>query len=162
MLVNGPFPCELTDDVGKTLAERGHEFGTVTGRARRCGWFDVVAMQRAVQINSLSSLAITKLDVLDTLSEIKLCTGYRYQGNTIDILPLDGNVLAQCEPIYETLPGWQCSTVGMTDYETLPSNAQRYLERIETLLDDVPIDIISTGPDRCETIIKHHPLEKMI
>lgn len=153
----GPFPCELKDEIGKTLSERGHEFGTVTGRPRRCGWFDVVAMKRAIQINSLSGLAITKLDVLDTLSEIKLCVAYHYRGETLNVLPASAEILSQCEPVYETVPGWQSSTLGFTDYAKLPQNARRYLERIETLL-SVSIDIISTGADRVETIIRRELL----
>ena len=149
----GPFPCELNDDNGKRLAERGHEFGTNTGRARRCGWFDAVAMGRAVQINSLSALAITKLDVLDNFSEIKLCVGYRYQGTVCTVPPVSASALAQCEPVYESLPGWCTSTGGVTDYAKLPKEAKAYLERIEALL-QVPIDIVSTGPDRDETILK--------
>jgi adenylosuccinate synthase len=152
----GPFPTELHDDVGKLIAERGNEFGSVTGRPRRCGWFDVVLMRRSVQVNSLSSLAMMKLDVLDTLSEINICTAYRYRGEIIQDLPMNLCELQQCEPVYETMPGWQTSTYGVTDINQMPEAARNYLARLEALC-GVPIDIVSTGPERHQTIVIRHP-----
>lgn len=154
----GPFPTELFDDIGAQIAKRGQEFGSVTGRPRRCGWFDAVALRRAVRINSISGLCVTKLDVLDELDTIKLCVGYRIDGKEIESLPFDATTLAHCEPIYEELPGWKTSTYGMTDYYQLPELAQRYLKRLEEVV-GVPIDIISTGPDRIHTIILRHPFK---
>lgn len=152
----GPFPTELNDEIGQNLRERGKEFGSVTGRPRRCGWLDVVLLRRAVELNSLSALGVMKLDVLDNLATIKICTAYRLQGKIISIPPMESDLLAQCEPIYEELLGWQTSTQGIKDFAALPSNAQKYLLRVEELA-GVPIDIISTGPDRNETIILRHP-----
>ena len=148
----GPFPTELHDDIGKLIGERGKEFGSVTGRARRCGWFDAVLMRRAVMVNSLSSLVLTKLDVLDTLSDIKICNSYRYRGEIVHDLPMDLCDLSECEPIYETMPGWQSSTFGITDFSAMPIAAKNYIARLSELC-GVPIDIISTGPDRDHTII---------
>jgi adenylosuccinate synthase len=147
----GPMPTELDDAVGTHLFEKGHEFGTVTGRRRRCGWFDVAAMRKSVQVNSLTGLCITKLDVLDGLEEIKLCVGYEFDGQRWDTPPADSSVYADCQPVYETLPGWSEVTFGMTDYEALPSQARAYLSRIEELL-NVPIVLLSTGPQRHQTI----------
>ena len=157
---SGPFPTELFDEVGQGLAERGHEFGSNTGRARRCGWFDAVSMRRAVYINSISGLCITKLDVLDGLETIKICTGYKLDGEEIINVPNDVEILKRCEPIYEELSGWSESTFGITDYDQLPENAKNYLRRIEQII-DAPIDIISTGPDRSQTIILRHPFETL-
>ncbi|MHA7841100.1 MAG: adenylosuccinate synthase [Gammaproteobacteria bacterium] len=154
----GPFPTELFDDIGKHLAEKGHEFGATTGRPRRCGWFDVVAMRRAVAVNSLSGLCITKLDVLDGLENLNICVGYLIDGKKYHTLPLEMHRLTACEPIYETLPGWQTSTAGITDEKQLPPAARHYLDRLSHLL-SIPIDIISTGPDRNETIIVHNIFE---
>ncbi len=153
----GPFPTELKDDVGKRLAERGNEFGSVTGRARRCGWLDMVILSRSIQLNSFSGLCITKLDVLDGLEKVRICTKYRLHGQEITEMPTDAADLLACEPVYEDFPGWNESTLGVTSFEQLPENAQNYLRRIEQLA-GVPIDIISTGPDRNETIILRHPL----
>lgn len=153
---SGPFPTELFDDIGRGLAERGNEFGSVTGRARRCGWFDAAALKRSIQINGVSGLCVTKLDVMDGLPEIKICTGYRLHGTTTDILPFGADEVAACEPVYETLPGWTESTVGLTDYAQLPANARRYLERISAIT-GAPVAMISTGPDRRETILLEHP-----
>lgn len=152
----GPFPTELHCGVGQRLAERGHEFGATTGRARRCGWFDAVALQHAIQINSVSGICLTKLDVLDGLEEINICTGYRdSQGNTVT--SLNGSEdYEQIEPVYESVPGWQESTLGARTLEELPANAQAYIRRLEELI-EAPIDIISTGPDRNETIILRDP-----
>lgn len=147
----GPFPTELTDEVGKAIAKRGNEFGSVTGRPRRCGWFDVLAMRRSIQANSLSAIALTKLDVLDAFEVVKIATGYQLHGKPITTLPFDPNELAACEPLYEEMPGWQQSTVGITHYDDLPEAAKNYIKRLETLM-EVPIRIISTGPGRNETI----------
>ncbi len=152
----GPFPTELHDGTGRRLAERGHEFGATTGRARRCGWFDLPAIRRAAQINSLSGLCMTKLDVLDGLETIRICTGYRYEGVLHEFAPAGAEAMAACEPVYEELPGWSESTLGARRIEDLPDNARRYLDRIESL-GGVPIDIVSTGPDRTETIVLKHP-----
>jgi adenylosuccinate synthase len=152
----GPFPTELFDDVGKHLAEVGHEFGATTGRARRCGWLDMVALRRAVRVNSVSGLCMTKLDVLDGLETVKVCTAYRIGGEETTALPAGAEALAICEPVYEELPGWSGSTAGITAFEQLPEAARSYLKRIEELA-GVPVDIISTGPDRDETIILRHP-----
>ena len=153
---SGPFPTELEDAVGQRLRDRGNEYGSVTGRPRRCGWFDAAALKRASQINGLSGLCITKLDVLDGLAEIKVCTGYRFDGGTIDVLPYGADVIARCKPIYETHPGWTESTVGVQAFEALPRNAQNYLRRLETLV-GTRIALISTGPERNETIVLDHP-----
>ncbi len=152
----GPFPTELHDDIGKLIAERGNEFGSVTGRPRRCGWFDALLMRRSVLVNSLSSLILTKLDVLDTLSEIKICTAYRYRGEIMHDLPMDLCDMQECEPIYETMPGWQTSTFGVTKIEDMPIAAKNYIAHLEALC-GVPIDIISTGPERNQTIVLKPP-----
>jgi len=147
----GPFPTELNDKVGKWLAEVGKEVGATTGRPRRCGWFDAVAMRRSAQLNSLTGLAITKLDVLDGLPEIKICTHYRCGEITFDVPPIESEKLSQCEAVYETCPGWEQSTRGVTTWEGLPKAAQNYLNRLVDLV-KVPITMISTGADRRETI----------
>jgi adenylosuccinate synthase len=160
----GPFPTELydavdkLDPVGKHMATRGHEFGATTGRARRCGWFDAAALKRSIQINGVSGLCVTKLDVLDGIEEMKICTGYRIDGRLSDILPVGADDLERCEPVYESLPGWKESTVGVKQFEALPKEAQAYLKRMEALC-DVPVDMISTGPDREETIVLRHPFK---
>ncbi|MBK5942973.1 MAG: adenylosuccinate synthase [Halorhodospira halophila] len=154
----GPFPTELDfdDEMGMHLGERGHEFGATTGRQRRCGWFDAVATRRAAQINSLSGLCITKLDVLDGLETLRLCVGYRCQGALCETLPSEVETLSECEPVYEDMPGWAETTSGIERYEDLPENARAYLERIEQLV-GVPVAMISTGPDRNETIVRQSP-----
>ena len=152
----GPFPTELFDATGAYLAERGHEFGATTGRARRCGWFDAVALRRSILNNSVSGLCVTKLDVLDGLDSIQMCVGYQCGLQKLDNAPLGAEALAACEPIYEEMPGWQESTFGVRCYEDLPANARAYLQRIAELT-DTPIDIISTGPDRAETIVMRDP-----
>ncbi|MDQ5908001.1 MAG: adenylosuccinate synthase [Pseudomonadota bacterium] len=152
----GPFPTELFDETGEYLAERGHEFGSTTGRRRRCGWFDAVALRRSILNNSVSGLCVTKLDVLDGLEQIRICVGYQCGAERLDSAPLGAEALASCEPIYEELPGWQDSTVGVRRYEDLPANAQAYLQRMEELA-DTPIDLISTGPDRVDTIVLRDP-----
>jgi len=134
------------------LGKKGHEFGATTGRPRRCGWFDAVLMRRSRQVNGLSSLCLTKLDVLDGLDELKICDGYQYKGQRISVAPVGADALAQCEPIYESMPGWQESTVGSTQLSELPQAAQNYVARLAELV-GVPIDIVSTGPDREETIV---------
>jgi adenylosuccinate synthase len=152
----GPFPTELFDEYGEHLSKVGHEFGSVTGRQRRCGWFDAVALRRSIVNSSCSSLCVTKLDVLDGLDTIRVCVGYKIDGTLITTPPLLCDQFGNCEAVYEDLPGWKESTVGKTRYEDLPANARSYLERLQALL-DVPIDIISTGPDRNETIFRKHP-----
>jgi len=155
---SGPFPTELFDDIGKHLAEKGHEVGSTTGRARRCGWFDAAALKRSIQINGVSGLCVTKLDVLDGMETLRLCVGYKLQSGTSDILPVGAETLAECEPIYEDMPGWTDSTVGIQRFDALPQAARNYLKRMEELC-EVPVDIISTGPDREETIVLRHPFE---
>ncbi|MHB1870664.1 MAG: adenylosuccinate synthase [Steroidobacteraceae bacterium] len=152
----GPFPTELFDGYGEHLSRVGHEFGSVTGRRRRCGWFDSVALRRAIVHSSVSGLCITKLDVLDGLELIRVCIGYRIGGEVVAEPPLSLDGYAGLEPVYEELPGWRESTVGITEFGALPANARRYLERLEALV-GVPIDIISTGPDREQTIVLRHP-----
>jgi len=155
---SGPFPTELFDDMGEHLARKGHEFGATTGRPRRCGWFDAVSLKRSVQINSVSGLCITKLDVLDGLDTIQICTGYQCNGEQRETPPVGADALADCQPVYEEIAGWQESTVGVKSYKELPDNARAYLENIEQIV-DTPIDIVSTGPDRAETIVQRHPFE---
>jgi adenylosuccinate synthase len=154
----GPFPTELFDETGEHLSRVGHEFGAVTGRPRRCGWFDAIAMRRAVMHNSLSSLGVTKLDVLDGLDTLRICTGYRIDGEVRDEPPLLPHRFAECVPVYEEHKGWSEPTHGVTDFSKLPANARSYLARMEELA-GVPIDIVSTGPDRAETIILRHPYD---
>ena len=154
----GPFPTELFDDQGAHLARVGAEFGATTGRPRRCGWFDAVALRRSIVNSSVSGLCVTKLDVLDELETIQICAGYAIDGKPIPGVPVVVDRFADCKPVYEEWPGWQESTVGVTDFDELPQKARDYLARIEELA-GVPIDIISTGPDREQTIIKTHPFE---
>ena len=154
----GPFPTELFDDMGQHLAHVGAEFGATTGRARRCGWFDAVSLRRAVFTNSLTGLGVTKLDVLDGLEEIKICTGYRLDGVLLETTPLDIERYGDCEPVYESMSGWQTPTSGITSYSELPAAAKRYLTRIEELL-ETPVDIVSTGPGREAVIIRRHPFD---
>lgn len=155
---SGPFPTELFDETGDFLAEKGHEFGATTGRARRCGWFDAVSLKRAMNINSITGICLTKLDVLDGLETVKICTGYRCDGEEFDVPPVSTIQYAKCEPIYEEMPGWTESTVGVTDYDALPENAKNYIKRLAETV-ETPIDIISTGPDREHTIILRNPYE---
>lgn len=152
----GPFPTELFDDTGRWLSEKGNEVGATTGRARRCGWFDAAALKRSIQINGITGLCVTKLDVLDGMETVRICTGYKLGGTVCDILPVGAESLTNCEPMYEDLAGWSDSTVGKTRFEDLPANAQKYLNRMQELC-GVPVDIISTGPDRAETIVVRHP-----
>ena len=153
---SGPFPTELFDETGLRLAERGHEFGATTGRPRRCGWFDAVALRTAVNINSVSGLCLTKLDVLDGLDEISICVGYTNDAGETVANPIDAVDYENLRPVYETLPGWSDSTVGLKSLDALPETARAYIARIEQLV-GAPIDIISTGPDREETILLRHP-----
>ncbi len=152
----GPFPTELTDEVGAGLAERGNEFGSVTGRPRRCGWLDVPALTRSLQLNGVTGLCVTKLDVLDGMESLAICTAYEVDGKRQDLLPAGADAVARCIPIYEWHPGWSESTVGLRDFASLPTNAQRYLRRIEELT-QVPIAMISTGAERNDTILIRHP-----
>ncbi|MFT3955607.1 MAG: adenylosuccinate synthase [Piscinibacter sp.] len=157
---SGPFPTELPMDepgtVGHHLSTVGQERGTVTGRPRRCGWLDAAALKRSIIINGISGLCITKLDVLDGLAEIKVCVGYELRGQRIDILPLDADDVAACVPIYDSFPGWTETTFGVTEWDKLPLNARRYLERVQQFI-GAPIDMVSTGPDREHTILLKHP-----
>ncbi|HJV85788.1 MAG TPA: adenylosuccinate synthase [Noviherbaspirillum sp.] len=155
---SGPFPSELPTDqgIGKHLASVGHEFGTVTGRPRRCGWFDAALLRRSVQINGVTGMCLTKLDVLDGLEMLQICTGYKLDGKIIDVFPVGAEEAAGCEPIYEEMPGWSDSTVGAKSLSALPANARAYIKRIEELV-GTPVDMVSTGPDREETIVLRHP-----
>ena len=154
---SGPFPTELFDEVGARLAKRGHEFGSTTGRARRCGWFDAVILRRAIEINSISGLCLTKLDVLDGLETIRICTGYKDQNGVLLVdAPTDADSYLGLEPVYEEIAGWSESTLGVKTLEGLPENARAYIRRVEELV-GAPIDIVSTGPDRNETIVLRHP-----
>ena len=155
---SGPFPTELHDEIGRQLASRGNEFGATTGRARRCGWLDAVALKRALQINGVSGLGVTKLDVLDGMETVQLAIGYRVNGARSDTLPVGAEELEECEPVYEEMRGWKESTVGLTRFGQLPGAAQDYLKRIERVC-SVPIDLISTGPERAQTIVLRHPFK---
>jgi adenylosuccinate synthase len=154
----GPFPTELSDSVGEGLRQRGQEFGATTGRPRRTGWFDAAALKRSIQLNGVSGLCITKLDVLDGVESVKICVGYKIDGEMSEILPVGAEELERCVPVYEELPGWKESTVGVKTKDRLPQGARAYLDRIEKLC-RVPIDLISTGPDREETIVLRHPFD---
>ena len=152
----GPFPTELRDDIGNRLQEKGAEFGATTGRRRRCGWLDAVLLRDAVRLNGVTGLAITKLDVLDGLESIDICTHYEYRGRRLDVVPAAVDVLEECRPVYETLPGWTETTSGVRSYARLPKNVKGYLRRIEELT-GAPIDIVSIGPDRDQTIVLRNP-----
>jgi adenylosuccinate synthase len=154
----GPFPTELFDDDGDHLGVKGHEFGATTGRKRRCGWLDTVALRRSLEINSVSGMCITKLDVLDGLETLKICVAYRIDGRELDAPPVGADLLERCEPVLIELPGWRESTVGTLSFDALPENARGYLRKVEELC-AIPIDIISTGPDRDETLVLRHPFE---
>jgi adenylosuccinate synthase len=161
---SGPFPTELYDAVGKCdpigegLARRGHEFGSTTGRARRCGWFDAAALKRSIQINGVSGLCVTKLDVMDGMESVRIGVAYRINGVDSDILPVGADSLVDCQAVYEEMPGWSESTLGVQQYDELPLAARNYLERIAQVC-GVPVDMVSTGPDREETIVLRHPFE---
>ncbi len=153
---SGPFPTELNDACGQHMGEKGHEFGATTGRKRRCGWLDMVSLKRSLKINSVSGLCITKLDVLDGLETLKIAVAYKYLGQEITNPPAGADNYAACEPVYIEMPGWQESTYGLQSYDDLPATAKAYLDKIKAL-SGVPIDIVSTGPDRAETIVLRHP-----
>jgi adenylosuccinate synthase len=157
---SGPFPSELCIETetspGHQMFTVGKEFGTVTGRKRRCGWFDAAALRRSARINGVTGLCITKLDVLDGMKELNICTGYKLDDKVVDLLPIGADEVSRCEPIYETLPGWSESTFGVKRWEDLPANARAYLDRMQALV-GIPIDIVSTGPERDETILRRHP-----
>ena len=153
---SGPFPSELFDDIGETLGQRGHEFGTVTGRRRRCGWFDAVLVRQAAIVGGIDGIAFTKLDVLDSLEELKICTGYRIDGETISHLPASPGRQARLEPVYETLPGWQESTQRARSWADLPANAVKYIRRIEELI-EIPVALLSVSPERDDTILVRDP-----
>ncbi len=154
----GPFPTELLDDMGRHLSRVGAEFGATTGRPRRCGWFDAVLLKRAVFTNGLTGLCVTKLDVLDGLDEVKICTGYRLDGQESASPPLLTERFAECQPVYETLPGWSAPTSEATSFEALPREARDYLGRLEEIL-GVPVDVVSTGPSRDAIVIRRHPFD---
>jgi adenylosuccinate synthase len=153
---SGPFPTELTDEVGEILGQRGHEFGTTTGRKRRCGWFDAAQVRQAVKVSGIHGIALTKLDVMDTLKEIKICTGYESRGKKYDYLPASADLQAEVKPIYETIPGWQTSLQGVRKFNDLPENAVKYINRIKDLI-GVPATVISTSPEREDTILVKDP-----
>ncbi|MBG7601684.1 MAG: adenylosuccinate synthase [Gammaproteobacteria bacterium] len=155
---SGPFPTELFDDDGKYLGEKGREFGATTGRQRRCGWLDTVALRRSLQVCSVTGICITKLDVLDGMERIKICVSYDLNGEEVDIPPVGADLFGQCKPNYIEMPGWSESTVGTQSYDDLPQAAKDYLRKVEELC-ETPIDIISTGPDRKETLILRHPFD---
>ncbi|PWV58530.1 adenylosuccinate synthase [Plasticicumulans acidivorans] len=152
----GPFPTELDDEIGEHLGTKGHEYGATTGRRRRCGWFDAVALRRSIQNNSVSGLCITKLDVLDGLNTLKICVGYNLDGTVVDYPPLGAEAFEVCEPVYEEMPGWSESTFGVKTFDALPAAARAYLKRIEEVT-GAPVAIISTGPDRDETMVLRDP-----
>ena len=154
----GPFPTELNDATGKHLATRGHEFGATTGRPRRCGWLDIVALRYAAKLNGTTGLCVTKLDVLDGLDAIRLCISYEINGNQTEWPPVGADAIDACKPKYIELPGWHESTVGVRRLRDLPKNAHKYLNQIEALL-DTPVDMISTGPERDETILIRNPFD---
>ncbi len=154
----GPFPTELSDGVGQHLASEGNEFGATTGRPRRCGWLDAVALKRAIWLNGVTGLCITKLDVLDKVERIKLCVGYRLDGKELDAPPSGAATLARCEPVFEELPGWMSSTVGVRKLEDLPTKARSYLERVEALA-QTPVHMVSTGAERDDIVVLRHPFD---
>ncbi len=153
---SGPFPTEQVNEIGQGLAKRGNEFGSVTGRPRRCGWFDAAALRRSMQINGVTGLCITKLDVMDGMPEVKLCVGYDTPNGKLNVLPFGSDAVAQCTPVYETMPGWSVSTKGLKAWNELPQQAQNYLNRLSEVV-GAPIAMVSTGPDREETILLDHP-----
>ena len=155
---SGPFPTELRCEIGRHLGEKGHEFGTTTGRERRCGWFDAVALRQAVRINSISGICLTKLDVLDGLEELKICVGYQHADGSDAGTPMHADDFEGITPVYETVQGWNESTVGAQSLDELPQTAKAYIRRIEALI-DAPVDVVSTGPDRVETIILRHAFD---
>ena len=155
---SGPFPTELLDEVGQRLGEKGHEFGATTGRPRRCGWLDIVALRRSAQVSGITTLCVTKLDVMDGLDEVKICTSYQLDGKEVTLPPYGAEAFERSEPVYETLAGWSENTAGIRDYDQLPANARAYLDRMSELA-ELPIGIVSTGAERDDTIILDHPFE---
>ncbi|MBE7204009.1 MAG: adenylosuccinate synthetase, partial [Parafilimonas terrae] len=154
----GPFPTELHDETGQRLGERGHEFGTVTGRKRRCGWFDAVLVRQTVRTSGIHGIALTKLDILDGFEEIRVCTGYMLDGKPIDHLPASQAAQARVEPVYEVIPGWSETTAGARSWADLPAQAIKYVRRIEELI-GAPVALLSTSPERDDTILMHNPFE---
>jgi len=154
----GPFPTELEDDMGQRLGERGHEFGTVTGRKRRCGWFDACLVRQTIKVAGITGIALTKLDVLDGFDELKVCTGYKLDGETIDHLPAGAGAQSRVEPIYETMEGWSETTAGARSWADLPAQAIKYVKRVEELI-EAPVALLSTSPERDDTILVHDPFE---
>lgn len=155
---SGPFPTELNNEIGQLIGERGREFGTVTGRKRSCGWFDAVLVRQAIKISGITGIALTKLDILDGFEEIKICIGYKYKGEHLDYLPAAQNIQAQVEPVYETIEGWSESTAGARSFKELPANAVKYVRRIEELI-GTPVAILSTSPERDDTILMKDPFQ---
>jgi adenylosuccinate synthase len=155
---SGPFPTELFDDVGQGLGERGHEFGTVTGRSRRCGWFDAIMVRQVMKISGITGIALTKLDVLDGMEELKICIGYELNGEKLDYFPASTDDQANVKPIYETMDGWSESTFGARSWVDLPARAIKYVRRIEELI-ETPVAILSTSPEREDTILVKNPFE---
>jgi len=155
---SGPFPTELDNELGQKIATRGNEFGSTTGRPRRCGWLDIPALRRSIQINGFSGLGVTKLDVLDGMDTVQIATAYRLNGQVSELLPVGAEELESCRPVYETMPGWKESTLGVERYEQLPAAARNFLKRIEQVC-GVPIDLVSTGPERAHTIVRRHPFD---
>ena len=153
---SGPFPTELTDDIGERLGARGREFGVVTGRKRRCGWFDAVLVRQAITVGGINGIALTKLDVLDGLDEIKICIGYELNGKKLDRLPAGIDGQAQLKPIYESIEGWQETTQGARSWADLPATAIKYVRRVEELI-GAPVALLSTSPERADTILVHDP-----
>lgn len=156
---SGPFPTELFDETGDLIRSEGHEFGTVTGRPRRTGWFDAVLVRQAIKVSGVHGLAVMKLDVLDKLDELKICVGYEYKGKRLDTYPMGLNAQAEVKPVYETVAGWKSSTFGIREFDKLPENAKKYIHRLEELL-DVPVDVVSTSPEREDVIIVRDPYAK--
>ncbi|OYU49821.1 MAG: adenylosuccinate synthase [Rhizobiales bacterium PAR1] len=154
----GPFPSELFDEIGRQIGERGKEFGTVTGRARRCGWFDAVLVRQTIKTSGIDGIALTKLDILDGFSEIKVCVGYRLDGHVIDYLPASESAQKRLEPVYESIPGWVDSTAGARSWADLPAEAIKYVRRIEELI-GAPVSLLSTSPERDDTILVKNPFE---
>ena len=153
---SGPFPTELDDEIGQGLGERGHEFGTVTGRQRRVGWFDAVIVRQSCAISGVAGIALTKIDVLDGLDEVKICTGYRLDGKIMDYFPSHAADQAAVEPIYETMPGWSESTAGARSFADLPANAVKYIQHVQELI-ETPVALVSTSPQRDDTILMRDP-----
>jgi adenylosuccinate synthase len=152
----GPFPTELTDEIGQLIGDRGHEYGVNTGRRRRCGWFDAVLVRQAVKTSGIDGIALTKLDILDGFEEIKICVGYKLDGKTTDRMPASQAAQAALEPIYEVFPGWQETTQGARSWVELPAQAIKYVRRIEELI-EAPVALLSTSPEREDTILVHNP-----